>query len=173
MKEARTQVFLYFGAIMNSLREIYHQSKEWLHRNGFLPGKTKEAWSPHDATGSVGEDLAAEHLVGLGYQILERNFKRTWGEIDIIALDQKTVVYVEVKARKSRTAKPEQAVNKAKREQMVRVAKSFAAQHKLLHQPSRFDIVAVCAPESDSPDLVHFKNAFRNDSPDAAFTRYH
>lgn len=146
--------------------------KDWLSRHGFL-AKSKAAWQPSDQTGLLGEEIAAAHLESLGYRVVARNFKRTWGEIDLIAIEDETVVYVEVKTRFSRTARPELAVTAAKRKQLIRLAQSFAAQHGLLHQASRFDIVAVNAPQSVDPIVKHFKNAFRATSNQQAFTRFH
>ena len=77
----------------------------------------------HDL-GRAGEQLAAEHLERLGYRILERNFRTRWGELDIVAFDGRTLAFCEVKARRAggRTGSPLEAVSRAKRAQVRRMA---------------------------------------------------
>ena len=146
--------------------------RSWLSRNGFQ-SESRRVWAPASDVGIRGEDLAATYLTNQGHQILKRNFKRTWGEIDLVTLDGETVVYVEVKTRRSRTAQPERAVNHAKQKQLIKLARSFASQYKVLHRRSRFDIVTVNDPESKQPVVRHFKNAFRASEKDGVFSRDH
>lgn len=96
--------------------------------------------------GKIGEDLACLFLKEHGYQILERNFRIRGGEIDIIALDDKTLVYVEVKTRSGRRfGTPEEAVNAHKIRFLERAAKFYKANRKSLNLPNleRIDVVAV------------------------------
>ena len=109
--------------------------------------------------GRTGEDLAAKHLVARGYVILERNYRAPYGEIDLIALDAGTVVFVEVKTRTTEAyGAPELAVDLRKQERMVKAALGYL-KHKKLHQmPCRFDVVAISGAESGKVELI--QNAF-------------
>ena len=112
--------------------------------------------------GRTGEELAARHLSGRGYTILERNYRAPYGEIDLIALDGGTVVFVEVKTRTTDAyGAPELAVDLRKQERMVKAALGYL-KHKKLHQmPCRFDVVAISGAESGKVDLI--QNAFEMD----------
>lgn len=94
--------------------------------------------------GREGEELASSYLKSLGYKILERNFKRGHGEIDIIARDEDTLVFVEVKTRWSkRFGLPEEAVTPRKLRYLVRTAKYYKMLHPELPESMRIDVVAV------------------------------
>ncbi|MDH7516034.1 MAG: YraN family protein [Bacteroidota bacterium] len=96
------------------------------------------------ALARTSEDLAARHLSSLGYEILERNYRYGRGEIDIVAADGGTIVFVEVKARTSeRFGSPETAVTAGKQRQLSRVALGWLVGHERSDVPCRFDIVAV------------------------------
>jgi putative endonuclease len=94
--------------------------------------------------GKKGEDLAIAQLRALKYKILERNFKCALGEIDIIAREKDTLVFVEVKTRRTRDfGGPAAAVNGRKQRQLSRVALTYLNMKKLPQMPARFDVVAV------------------------------
>ncbi len=95
-------------------------------------------------TGGFYEERACEYLKEKGLEILERNFRIRQGEIDIVARDKGTLVFVEVKYRKSSLAGlPEEAVTYKKQRQISRVALFYLSFHKLpLSTPCRFDVVA-------------------------------
>jgi putative endonuclease len=94
--------------------------------------------------GKKGEDLAIAQLRALKYKILERNFKCALGEIDIIAREKDTLVFVEVKTRRTRDfGGPAAAVNARKQRQLSRVALTYLNLKKLPQMPARFDVVAV------------------------------
>jgi len=94
--------------------------------------------------GKKGEDLAIAQLRALKYKILERNFKCALGEIDIIARERDTLVFVEVKTRRTRDfGGPAAAVNERKQRQLSRVALTYLNMKKLPQMPARFDVVAV------------------------------
>ena len=94
--------------------------------------------------GKKGEDLAIAQLRALKYKILERNFKCALGEIDIIARERDTLVFVEVKTRRTRDfGGPAAAVNARKQRQLSRVALTYLNMKKLPQMPARFDVVAV------------------------------
>jgi len=109
--------------------------------------------------GRTGEDLAAKHLAGRGYAILERNYRAPYGEIDLIALDGGTLVFVEVKTRTTDAyGAPELAVDQRKQERMVKAALGYL-KHKKLHQmPCRFDVVAISGAGNDKVEVI--QNAF-------------
>ena len=93
--------------------------------------------------GRAGEDAAAEHLVALGYRIVRRNLRGPGGEIDIVARDGPTVVFVEVKARRShRYGSALGAVDARKRARIRAIAADFL-QFAAPHARARFDVVTV------------------------------
>lgn len=108
----------------------------------------------------VGEELACEFLKKNGYVILERNFRIRGGEIDIIALDGETVVFVEVKARTSRRfGLPEESVNFAKIRFLERAIQFWRLKHKNFPKLSRIDVIAVDLCDFSNPVLKLIKNA--------------
>jgi putative endonuclease len=110
--------------------------------------------------GQKGEELAVTRLKALNYKILERNFKCHLGEIDIIARDKSTLVFIEVKTRATRDfGGPAAAVHERKQRQLSKVALVYLSQKKLFNIPARFDVVAVelLAP---SPRIEVIQNAF-------------
>jgi putative endonuclease len=95
-------------------------------------------------TGKRGEDLAAAHLAEAGYRILERNYRCLFGEIDIVAEEGETLVFVEVKSRRSAAyGDPQLAVGLQKQRKISRIATHYLAERHLFHRPARFDVVAV------------------------------
>jgi putative endonuclease len=98
--------------------------------------------------GRQGEDRAALYLAGKGYRILERNYSTRSGEIDLIALHEGEVVFVEVKTRTSDAyGAPELAVNARKQSRMIKAALSYIRYKKLHQVPCRFDVVAISGHE--------------------------
>jgi len=113
-----------------------------------------------DGLGDRGENMAAKHLRNLGFKIIIRNFRCEVGEIDIVARDGKTLVFVEVKTRAYDDPAPEDQVNAGKQHQLARVAKSYLARYGLPQPPARFDVVAIVWPEGGSPQIRHTPHAF-------------
>jgi putative endonuclease len=113
---------------------------------------------PH--RGESGEDLACEHLRGRGMRVLARNFRCRSGEIDIVADDRGTVVFVEVKERRGDShGSAVEAVTLEKRRRVVRAARVYAATHGLSESPVRFDVLAIdWGPEG--PRVRHDAGAF-------------
>ena len=94
--------------------------------------------------GAAAEDLAATLVSALGYKVLARNWRCRFGELDLVAEDGRTLVFIEVKARGARSrATPEQAVNEVKQARLSRIAGEYLAAHGLLERDCRFDVVAV------------------------------
>jgi putative endonuclease len=113
------------------------------------------------ALGSQGEAVAAAYLATRGYQIVSRNYRCPQGEIDIVAVDADTVVFVEVKSRGSDdAADPEINVDGNKRRRLARAARHYVARKRLHECPCRFDVVAVVLPPDGEPQLEHFEDAF-------------
>jgi len=110
--------------------------------------------------GEKGESIAECHLKKKGYKILERNYRTKLGEIDIIAKDKKTIVFVEVKTRKSwQFGNPKGAVTPAKQRKISMVALQYLKTMNRHNTKARFDVVAVTATR-DTPQIEIIKNAF-------------
>jgi putative endonuclease len=112
------------------------------------------------ALGKSGEDLACDELERRGYAIVARRYRRRSGELDIVARDGSTVVFVEVKTRGNRRFGPAaEAVHALKRRRMVGLALDYVARHRLTSSPCRFDVVSIHL-EHGRPVVEVFKNAF-------------
>jgi putative endonuclease len=109
--------------------------------------------------GDRGERAAARYLRRQGYRILIRGYRTTRGEIDLIARDGETVVFVEVKTR--RQGVPAEAVTPEKQRRLTLAALEFSRQNGLLDTPGRFDVVAIVWPDDrQTPTVEHIRNAF-------------
>jgi len=105
--------------------------------------------------GPRAEDAAAAHLTALGFRILRRNLRGPGGEIDIVALDGSTVVFVEVKARSTRAfGSASSAVDRRKRARMRAVAEDFL-QFFAPDAKARFDVLTV-----ERGCVRHYRGAF-------------
>ena len=113
-----------------------------------------------DAMGDRGENLAARHLQSRGYKIIARNYRCELGEIDIVARDGRTLVFVEVKTRAYDDPAPEDQVNPAKMHQLTKAAKVFLSRYGTPQPPARFDVVAVLWPNGREPIIRHTPHAF-------------
>jgi putative endonuclease len=115
--------------------------------------------------GTRGERAAARYLRRRGFQLVQRQAKTIYGEIDIIAVEDRTVVFVEVKTRSSHDAgHPAEAVNRDKQRRLTRLALAFLRHHDLLEHGARFDVVAVTWPPNKwRPRIEHYRNAFEPD----------
>jgi putative endonuclease len=114
--------------------------------------------------GEQGERHAARFLRRrLKYTIVATRRRLRYGEIDIVAVDGKTVVFVEVKSRRSDAmAAPAEAVDIHRRRRMTRAAAAYLKAHGLLEYPARFDIVEVLWPaDARRPEIRHHVNAFQ------------
>lgn len=96
------------------------------------------------STGKRGEELAAVYLTEKGYRIIERNYRCSFGEIDIVAEEGGTLVFVEVKSRRSDAyGEPQLAVGHRKQQKLSRIALHYVQERRWSHRPARFDVVAV------------------------------
>jgi putative endonuclease len=94
--------------------------------------------------GRAGERMAARVLRRRGYRILARNFRAAGGEIDLVAMDGATLVFIEVKTRTGEGAgAPAEAVDRRKQQRLRRAAAAFAASRRAMESPMRFDVVAI------------------------------
>jgi putative endonuclease len=110
--------------------------------------------------GKKGEEIALRFLKKNGYRIIERNYTCKMGEIDIIAREKETFVFIEVKTRRSTTFGPPQlAVDQRKQGQLSRVALYFLKEKRLEEVKARFDVVAILlGPKGEEIELI--KDAF-------------
>src|SRR5580692_10991605 len=115
---------------------------------------------PFDPLGDRGENAAARFLRNLGYRIIDRKFRCPAGEIDIIARDGKTLVFVEVKTRETDEPTPEEQVNTPKRHRITKAAKIFLGRYGTPKPQARFDVVAVIWPTGSNPQIRHTPHAF-------------
>jgi len=112
--------------------------------------------------GRQGEAAAARFLKRLGYVLVARGHRDRLGELDLIAVDGRTVVFVEVKTRRSHEAgHPTESVDQNKQRRLTRLALAYLKRHDLLEHSARFDVVAVTWPEDQrKPAIEHYINAF-------------
>ena len=114
--------------------------------------------------GHQGEDYAAQHFQRLGYQILARNHRTRYGELDIVAFDGKTLVFVEVKTRRSRHRDPWENLNWIKQSKVRRMAIAWlgeAPERRPFGADVRFDGVAVLLDSNGAlVRLDHLEAAF-------------
>ncbi|MDP3901608.1 MAG: YraN family protein [bacterium] len=122
-------------------------------------------------TGKLGEDLSCEYLIDKNYKILARNFRKTYGELDVIAKSKdKTLVFVEVKTIKlystadinNATISPEDNLTKAKLKKLQKIAVMFAGKHSELFDDDkgwRIDLIAITLFSSgERPLITHYEN---------------
>jgi putative endonuclease len=109
--------------------------------------------------GDRGERAAARLLRRSGMRIITRNYRTPQGEVDLIAREGTTVVFVEVKSRRS--GRPAEAVTAEKERRLTLAALHFLRRHGLLDQPTRFDVITVVWPDDRrAPDVEHYRDAF-------------
>jgi putative endonuclease len=117
---------------------------------------------PQKSLGDRGEDAAAKFLKRQGFHILARGLDSPLGELDIVAVDGRTVVFVEVKTRRTDDAgRPSEAIDQRKEQRMTQAALAYLKSNRLLNYSARFDVVAIMWPDdARKPTIEHFKNAF-------------
>ena len=117
--------------------------------------------------GKTGEDLAVAELEARGYAILARRYRTRHGEIDVVARERDTTVFVEVKARTSAEfGGGADAVTPWKQRRLVSMATDYLVRHRLTERPCRFDVVAIDLTEADRGpgarprQVTLYRNAF-------------
>jgi putative endonuclease len=114
-------------------------------------------------SGDEGEEIAAEYIVGKGYEIIERNYRYGKGEIDIIAKDPETgdTVFIEVKSKKNlEFGDPVYSVTKNKIKQIKRMAELYLYDKEIDEIDCRFDVITVLLRGKQKPIIEHYVNAF-------------
>lgn len=113
----------------------------------------------HYKLGIKGEEIAANYLAGLGYKIIERNWRHKKDEIDIIALDGRFLVIIEVKTRSTDVfGEPEEAVTTTKQKFLIRATEEYIFM-KDIQLETRYDIVSVII-KGNRETIRHIKEAF-------------
>lgn len=108
--------------------------------------------------GRIGEDIAEYFLSKKGYEIVERNYRKKFGEIDIIANDRGCIVFVEVKTRSSiQFGYPAQAVDHRKIKKIMKTANCYIAQEGIFNEEIRFDVIEVYIAQKK---INHIEGAF-------------
>lgn len=112
--------------------------------------------------GRLGEGLAEEYLLGLGFEILERNYRKGFGELDFVARDRGTLVFIEVKTRHAGPfGGPMEAVDRRKQRQLSKMAQTFLVSRKIQDAPARFDVIGVILGDGNRlVRIEHIRNAF-------------
>jgi putative endonuclease len=110
--------------------------------------------------GREGEKVAEQYLKRKGYRLVERNYRCMAGEVDLIVLDRRVIVFVEVKTRSDdRFGTPFEAVEFRKQQKMIRAAQFFLHAKGLHQREARFDVVGISWP-AGVPVVEHIENAF-------------
>jgi putative endonuclease len=111
--------------------------------------------------GTRSERVAARFLRRQGYHIVARNYTCPYGELDLVAVDGRTIVFVEVRSTATGdTSRPAASVDAVKQRRLTDLALHFLKEHRLLNHAARFDVLAISWPEGRRPDIVHYRNAF-------------
>ena len=121
-----------------------------------------DAWRASRTLGRRGERAAERYLKRLGWTIVARGERGTLGEVDLIAVDGRTIVFVEVKTRRSnRRGEPSDAVDLRKQWRLTRLALVWLKRHLLLDQRTRFDVISIVWPQgARRPRIEHVRAAF-------------
>lgn len=112
--------------------------------------------------GTRSERAAARFLRRLGYRVLAQNYSCPLGELDLVALDGGTVVFVEVRSTASAdAARPAASVDAAKQRRLTDLALHYLKKKRLLNHPARFDVLAISWPaDQKQPTIMHYPSAF-------------
>ncbi len=113
-----------------------------------------------NSLGRLGETLAGAFLKNKGYQILEKNWRTPYGEIDLVARQAESIIFVEVKTRSSRSlGPPEISITHRKAEHMRSAAEYYIQQHPEVQADWRIDVVTIQLLPDQSPAMIdHFEN---------------
>lgn len=110
--------------------------------------------------GEEGERIAEAFLRKKGYRLVERNYRCPIGELDLVFLDRRVLVFVEVKTRTDdRFGAPLEAIHRRKQQKMIKAALFFLSQHRLHEREARFDVVGISL-KGREPVVEHIENAF-------------
>ena len=116
--------------------------------------------SPHKL-GKLGEEIAHRYLQKKKFRIVTKGYRLYRGEIDLIAYEGETLVFVEVKTRsKGALGLPEESVNLRKQRQIRKIAEGYLALNNIDEVECRFDVLSLIFDENGAYSLSHFKDAF-------------
>ncbi|MBY0354082.1 YraN family protein [Candidatus Babeliales bacterium] len=109
--------------------------------------------------GDKGEDFTAQWLEKQGFTICARNYRKRWGEIDVVASKDELLVFVEVKTRKDKYFPISETVTYSKQKKLIRTAHSFVLEHNIQDKVLRFDIAALTS-NGTHYEMTYIPNAF-------------
>ena len=116
----------------------------------------------HRHIGNKAENLACDYLLNKGWEILDRNYYSGHSEVDIIAKDGESIVFLEVKMRSStKFGHPIEQVTEAKVAHIFKAAEAWIVEKGMQDSPLRFDVIAILQKEHHSPRIDHFEDAYR------------
>jgi putative endonuclease len=112
--------------------------------------------------GNRSENAAARYLRQQGFRILTRNYTCSLGELDLVALEEGCIVFVEVRSTSADDVEqPALSVDAAKQKRLTQLALHYLSRHRLLNQPARFDVLVLSWPKKHKqPRIVHYRQAF-------------
>ena len=123
--------------------------------------------SPSQAFGQLAENLAEDMLRKKGYRIVEKNLRLAGGELDLIAEDHGTLVFIEVKARRGdQFGGAPYAISTRKKRQIIKLALCYLSKYGLTNKRCRFDAILVVENQGHSPHITHIEQAFEVPSSD-------
>ena len=111
--------------------------------------------------GTEGEKSAEKFLKKNGFKIVEKNYRNRFGEIDIIAMEEDCLVFVEVKTKSNvEFAEPETWVDFRKQNQLIKMASYYLSEKDINNTECRFDVVGVTIKANNKKEIVHLRSAF-------------
>lgn len=116
--------------------------------------------SPHHTLGQRGEQVARDYLLARGYAILAANWRCVYGELDIVAQQGETIVFVEVRTRRAGADSALESLTPAKARKLERAMRVYLAQHDLGDAPCRLDALAIAFTGDGTPHIEHVEDAF-------------
>jgi putative endonuclease len=116
----------------------------------------------HREIGNEGEELACAYLETKGWTILDRNYFFEHAEVDIVALDENVIVFVEVKLRSStKFGQPMEYVTEEKVKNVFKASEAWMYERKMDGYPMRFDVIGIVQKSGEAPEFNHIEDAFR------------
>jgi putative endonuclease len=139
----------------------HHAQRFTLHEVDMSTSPARQPWWRR-WFGTRSERAAARYLRRQGFRILRRNYSCSSGEIDLIALDGRCLVFVEVRSTgNDDPERPAASVNHEKQTRLTRAALHFLSEHRLLGQAARFDVLTLTWPAGlREPQIEHYRQAF-------------
>lgn len=145
---------------MNLFSAVGKLMRRWRFPKARKPARTG-AGKQASRLGPRGERAAERYLRKRGYVIVGRGLREASAELDLVAVDGRTVVFVEVKTRSGNLQAPAESVDFPKQQRLTRAALAFLKRHQLLECRARFDVLALTwPPGTRRPEIVHIENAF-------------